>query len=632
MRIALLIAVCALPALAQTATVPLEFQDLNTALASKLAAFDATIASQWDGSKPPVDFSAELFTANGNRGRQLLTAGAATGAQLELASLQALGVKAVTVAIGFPILYQPFDPADYPGFLSFYRQLAAEIRAAGMKMVVETGVVFPGVFSEGSGLDVADYYLNLANSQYLTGRAQQVVTIAREIQPDYLVIAEEPDTEAELTGKPFIATVTGFSSMVDTFLSQLDSAGFTGTNVGAGVGTWIDGAQGYIQTLAAKSRLNFIDLHVYPIDRTFLNDTITLVDLAQSAGKPVTMCEAWLEKRRDTEFTGVAVADDPAIFARDPFSFWAPVDRQFLTAFTKLAWWKQLKVFSPFWSGYFHAYLNYNSVYDSIAPDQILNDAFVVESTAIENGQYTSTGLAYQSLIAPAAVSAASFTAGPLAPDSMVSIFGAGLAPSTVTGPIPLLTNLAGTTVTFTDSAGATLPAPLYFVSPGQVNAVVPAGLKAGPATFQVSGATGLVTLSPVAPALFSANADGQGAAAALVVRVHLDGSVDPPDYAFQCGTAPGSCVPKPIDVGATGQVFLELFGTGIRGRNALTDVTVSVGGVLVTPQYAGAQPQYPGMDQVNLLLPPALAGRGTLSINLSVAGQHANAVAISVK
>jgi uncharacterized protein (TIGR03437 family) len=71
---------------------------------------------------------------------------------------------------------------------------------------------------------------------------------------------------------------------------------------------------------------------------------------------------------------------------------------------------------------------------------------------------------------------------------------------------------------------------------------------------------------------------------------------------------------------------------TGIRGRNALTDVQVSVGGVLVTPQYAGAQPQYPGMDQVNILLPPALAGRGALTIDLSVAGQHANPVAINVK
>ena len=617
MRTSLLIAVFTLPAFAQTATVPLEYKDLYDALASKLTAFDATISKQWNGSRPPVDFSAELLTANANRGRQLLTDGAATGAQLELASLQALGVKAVTVSIGFPILYQPFDPFDYQAYLSFYKQLAASIHAAGLKLVVETGA-----------LDVAGYYPTLADQFFVAYRAQQIVTIARELQPDYLIVAEEPDTEAEITGKPFISTVPGFSSMVDTFLAQLNSAGFTGTNVGAGVGTWINNAQGYINTLAAKSRLNFIDLHVYPIDRTFLTDTITLINLAQSAGKPVTICEAWLQKRRDTEFTGVGVATDAAISARDPFSFWAPLDQQFLTAFAKLAWWKQLKVFSPFGSGYFHAYLSYNSAYDSIVPDQILNQAWVAAATAIQNGQYTSTGLAYQSLISATAVSAASFAHGPLAPDSMVSIFGVALAPSTVTGPIPLLTNLAGTTVTFTDSAGASLPAPLYFVSPGQVNAVVPAGLKPGPATFQVAGATGSVTLSPVAPALFTANNDGQGAAAAIVVRT---GS--PPDYAYQCGAAPGSCVPKPIDLGdSTGQVFLELFGTGIRGRNALADVAVSVGGVLVSPQYAGAQSQYPGMDQVNVLLPPALAGRGALTIDLSVAGLDANPVAINVK
>jgi len=105
-----------------------------------------------------------------------------------------------------------------------------------MKMVVETGVVFPGIYSENFGLDVADYYPTLADPLYVNGRAQQIVAIAREIQPDYLIIAEEPDTEAEITGKASIATLKGFSSMVDTFLSQLNSAGFTGTNVGAGVG------------------------------------------------------------------------------------------------------------------------------------------------------------------------------------------------------------------------------------------------------------------------------------------------------------------------------------------------------------------------------------------------------------
>ena len=101
---------------------------------------------------------------------------------------------------------------------------------------------------------------------------------------------------------------------------------------------------------------------------------------------------------------------------------------------------------------------------------------------------------------------AAMFTFGMLAAGSTVL----AASPATVgLGTAGSFGVLAGTTVTFTDSAGASSAAPLYFVSPGQVNAVVPAGLKPGPATFQVAGATGFVTLSPVAPALFTANANG---------------------------------------------------------------------------------------------------------------------------
>jgi len=82
----------------------------------------------------------------------------------------------------------------------------------------------------------------------------------------------------------------------------------------------------------------------------------------------------------------------------------------------------------------------------------------------------------------------------------------------------------------------------------------------------------------------------------------------------------------------ATDQISLELFGTGIRGRGSLSDVRVSVGGVLVTPSYAGAQPIYPGMDQINIPLPTTLTGRGELNIDVSVAGQRANVVTIEVK
>lgn len=85
--------------------VPADFQDLYGSLQQKLNTFDASILSQWNGTKSNVDFSAELLSANCNRGLQLLTA--RQGYLAELGRLKALGVNTVTVCAGFPILYQP---------------------------------------------------------------------------------------------------------------------------------------------------------------------------------------------------------------------------------------------------------------------------------------------------------------------------------------------------------------------------------------------------------------------------------------------------------------------------------------------------------------------------------------------
>jgi uncharacterized protein (TIGR03437 family) len=73
-------------------------------------------------------------------------------------------------------------------------------------------------------------------------------------------------------------------------------------------------------------------------------------------------------------------------------------------------------------------------------------------------------------------------------------------------------------------------------------------------------------------------------------------------------------------------QTALELFGTGIRGHSP-SGVTCTIGGVSVPVLYAGAQGQYPGLDQVNVSLPASLANRGEMNIVLTVDGQAANTV-----
>ena len=86
-----------------------------------------------------------------------------------------------------------------------------------------------------------------------------------------------------------------------------------------------------------------------------------------------------------------------------------------------------------------------------------------------------------------------------------------------------------------------------------------------------------------------------------------------------------GSVQEVPIDV-STGDVYLILFGTGF-------DVPPFGAGVLIgtqslTASYAGPQAQFPGVDQLNVLLPKSLAGTGRASVSF---GEEQN-VYITIK
>jgi hypothetical protein len=122
-------------------------------------------------------------------------------------------------------------------------------------------------------------------------------------------------------------------------------------------------------------------------------------------------------------------------------------------------------------------------------------------------------------------VSAASLLAGPVSPNSLATAFGKGLALETATagaGQVPTL--LGSTSVSVTDATGATLLAPLLYVSPVQINFAVPEGAGTGTATITVSSTPLQIThaaqiqLVPVAPSMFTLNASGL--AAATVLRV----------------------------------------------------------------------------------------------------------------
>lgn len=239
---------------------------------------------------------------------------------------------------------------------------------------------------------------------------------------------------------------------------------------------------------------------------------------------------------------------------------------------------------------------------------------------------------------AVAAVSAASYLGTEASAEQIVALFGANLATGTqIADTVPLPTTLLGTTAKIRDSAGTERSAPLFFVSPGQINALIPVGTVNGSAQIVITSgdgkvSTGVIQISTVAPGLFAANSNGLGVAAATALRVRADGSQSyEPVSTFDA--AQSRFVSVPIDLGPeTDQVFLILNGTGIRNRSALSAVTATIGGTAARVDYAGPQGIFVGLDQINVLIPRSLAGRGEVDVVLTVNGKPANPVKINIK
>jgi len=223
-----------------------------------------------------------------------------------------------------------------------------------------------------------------------------------------------------------------------------------------------------------------------------------------------------------------------------------------------------------------------------------------------------------------------------IAPEAIVSAFGADLAERTeVATTLPLPVQLASTTVRVTDKTGVQLNAPLFFVSPGQTNFLVPTVAAPGLGAVEVFRdgnrvSEGQVLIDPLAPGLFSANSNGEGVAAAVAVTVRPD-ETQVWRLIFDETQPSGSRTAVPIALGSeSDRVFLLLFGTGMRKAAA---ATATVGGQAVGVVGPLPAPGFVGLDQVNLgPLPRSLAGAGEVKIALTVDGVPANVVTVNIQ
>ncbi len=218
-------------------------------------------------------------------------------------------------------------------------------------------------------------------------------------------------------------------------------------------------------------------------------------------------------------------------------------------------------------------------------------------------------------------VSAASFSGSAITGKAIVAAFGPNLATATaVASSVPLPTTLAGTSVKIRDSAGTERAAPLFFVSAGQVNYQIPDGTTVGPVSVAVTSGDGRVSSAVIqvvtaAPSIFTANASGSGAAAAVDA---FTGAIGP----FNAKRANGE--PN----------IISIFGTGL-GADA-TDVDGSVNveakidGQVVTVLYAGRAPGLVGLNQFNVVF-PATISPGIHTLTISRNGVVSNMVTIAI-
>ncbi len=214
-------------------------------------------------------------------------------------------------------------------------------------------------------------------------------------------------------------------------------------------------------------------------------------------------------------------------------------------------------------------------------------------------------GLQAPSYTPASIVNAATHLPGPLAPNTIATVYGSGLSfavraltPEEIEdGQMPVMLRGSGTRVSIAGQA-----APLLYVSPSQINFIVPMNLAPGPARIEVLvdglKAESQIEVSAASPGLFQLDAT-------RIVATNADGSL--------------ISVERP---GRSGEVAV-LYATGLGATEprlanlqiprqaapiaALRDLRVTFDGVAVEPEsihYAGVTPGFAGLYQINLRLP----------------------------
>ena len=219
-----------------------------------------------------------------------------------------------------------------------------------------------------------------------------------------------------------------------------------------------------------------------------------------------------------------------------------------------------------------------------------------------------------------------------LAPGSLATASGSDLATGqAAASEVPWSASLGGSSVTILDSSGTSTTAPLGYVSSGQAIFQIPDSVATGAATVTVTSGDGTAssakaTLTSLAPALFTLNSTGLAGADAICVS---SSGAKTAENVYE--TVNGTLQPLPLNLGACAQTVLMLYATGMDKATA-SGTKVTIGSVAATVQSAGPQGSLPGLDQISVVIPASLKGKGNVSIVVSAGGMTSNTVNVTVK
>jgi uncharacterized protein (TIGR03437 family) len=230
-----------------------------------------------------------------------------------------------------------------------------------------------------------------------------------------------------------------------------------------------------------------------------------------------------------------------------------------------------------------------------------------------------------------AVVSAASYQSI-VASNSLAALFGNGLSIDTATAQLDssgqLPTTLAGVTVKINGTAAG-----LLYVSPSQINLLIPANTDTGTAAILVQSSSlatqfsGSVEVRNVAPAIFTLDNTGRGPGAILNAVTF---------------TGAPFLVETPENQGSDKRTRLAVYATGLRYAGnpardpAIPNAAIQVQardnlGNVYAVEYAGAAPGFFGLDQINLIVPAAADGVGVLSLTVVAENRASNTVTLQM-